>query len=51
MHERAWVHTSISQVQVRCAVETTGAGHVQRLRARLEAEYSPAAVQWGEGGS
>jgi threonine dehydratase len=48
MHERAWVHTSISQVQVRCAVETTGAAHVQRLRDRLEAEYTPAAVIWGE---
>eukprot|EP00608_Synchroma_pusillum_P002918 CAMPEP_0198441360 /NCGR_PEP_ID=MMETSP1452-20131203/62368_1 /TAXON_ID=1181717 /ORGANISM="Synchroma pusillum, Strain CCMP3072" /LENGTH=432 /DNA_ID=CAMNT_0044161985 /DNA_START=71 /DNA_END=1367 /DNA_ORIENTATION=+ len=38
-HERAWLHTSVDQVQVKCVVETTGIEHSERLRNFLVSKY------------
>ncbi|KAJ0405314.1 hypothetical protein P43SY_001073 [Pythium insidiosum] len=43
-HERAWVHTSVSQVAVKCVVETQSYEHGMELKRRLEAEGYP--LQW-----
>jgi uncharacterized protein YunC (DUF1805 family) len=44
-HERAWVHSSLSQVQVRCVVETTGVEQTEKLKASLEEKEYP--LVWG----
>ncbi|GLD92721.1 hypothetical protein PINS_up001300 [Pythium insidiosum] len=46
-HERAWVHTSVSQVAVKCVVETQSYEHGMELKRRLEAEGYP--LQWSSG--
>jgi len=39
-HERAWLHTSVDQVQVKCVVELHGHEHADRLKkALMEAGY------------
>lgn len=39
-HERAWLHTSVDQVQVKCVVELNGKDHRERVRNGLiEAGY------------
>jgi len=30
-HERAWLHSRVDQVQVKCVVETTGIAHKEQL--------------------
>nr|CCA24766.1 threonine dehydratase catabolic putative [Albugo laibachii Nc14] len=44
-HERAWVHTSVSQVAVKCVVETQSYDHGLELKRRLEEGGYP--LQWG----
>jgi len=44
-HERAWLHTNVDQVQVKCVVELQGKDHACRLRAALKAAGYP--VIWG----
>ena len=45
-HERAWLHSSVSNVQVKCVVELQGKAHAKQLRAALrEADYS---VLWDQ---
>jgi len=40
-HERAWLHTSVDQVQVKCVVELQGSEHREKVRNSLiEAGYS-----------
>jgi threonine dehydratase len=34
-HERAWLHTSVDQVQVKCVVELQGKEHRERVRSAL----------------
>lgn len=34
-HERAWLHTHVDQVQVKCVVELQGKEHAQRLKTAL----------------
>ena len=34
-HERAWLHTSVDRVQVKCVVELNGEEHAERLRKAL----------------
>jgi len=34
-HERAWLHTSVDQVQVKCVVELQGVEHGKRVRQAL----------------
>ncbi len=34
-HERAWLHSNVDQVQVKCVVELQGEEHAQRLRTAL----------------
>ncbi|TMW66214.1 hypothetical protein Poli38472_003979 [Pythium oligandrum] len=43
-HERAWVHTSVSQVAVKCVVETQSYEHALDLKRRLEEAGYP--LQW-----
>lgn len=39
-HERAWLHTSVDQVQVKCVVELQGREHAKRVKqALLDAGY------------
>lgn len=39
-HERAWLYTSVDQVQVKCVVELNGPEHARRLKqALLDANY------------
>jgi threonine dehydratase len=40
-HERAWLHTSVDQVQVKCVVELQGKEHGRRVKAALIAEGYP----------
>mmetsp|Transcript_3712 Transcript_3712/g.3849 ORF Transcript_3712/g.3849 Transcript_3712/m.3849 type:complete len:443 (+) Transcript_3712:86-1414(+) len=35
-HERAWLHSRVDQVMVKCVVETTGKEHSERMYAYLE---------------
>jgi len=43
-HERAWLHTNVDQVMVKCVVELQGKEHATRLKnALLEAGYP---LQW-----
>jgi threonine dehydratase len=35
-HERAWLYTSVDQVQVKCVVELNGSDHAKRLKKALE---------------
>lgn len=35
-HERAWLHTNVDQVQVKCVVELQGKEHAKRLRKALK---------------
>lgn len=37
-HERAWLHSRVDQVIVRCVVETTGEEHCDRLYDHLESK-------------
>ena len=34
-HERAWLHTSVDQVQVKCVVELNGKKHAERVKDAL----------------
>jgi threonine dehydratase len=34
-HERAWLYTSVDQVQVKCVVELNGPEHAKRLKQAL----------------
>jgi threonine dehydratase len=43
-HERAWLHNSVDQVEVKCVVELQGVEHGQRLLAALLAQGYP--VKW-----
>uniref|UniRef100_A0A7S2UXC5 Serine racemase n=1 Tax=Fibrocapsa japonica TaxID=94617 RepID=A0A7S2UXC5_9STRA len=45
-HERAWLHTSIDMVQVKCVIETTGAKHAERVHEMLKDEGYE--IIWGE---
>lgn len=40
-HERAWLHTSVDQVQVKCVVELQGAEHGKRVHEALIARGYP----------
>jgi threonine dehydratase len=40
-HERAWLHTSVDQVQVKCVVELQGAEHGMRVHDALVAQGYP----------
>lgn len=40
-HERAWLHTSVDQVQVKCVVELQGAEHGKRVHDELIARGYP----------
>lgn len=40
-HERAWLHTSVSEVVIKCVVETTGHEHTERLFKVLEEKKYP----------
>ena len=40
-HERAWLYTSVDQVQVKCVVELQGKEHAKRLKRALLAEGFP----------
>ncbi|CAK4102174.1 unnamed protein product [Aphanomyces euteiches] len=44
-HERAWLHSSVSMVQVKCVVETSSFEHGMELKARLEEAGYP--LLWG----
>ncbi|RHY73967.1 hypothetical protein DYB38_003480 [Aphanomyces astaci] len=44
-HERAWLHSSVSMVQVKCVVETSSYEHGMELKARLEQAGYP--ILWG----
>jgi threonine dehydratase len=43
-HERAWLHTTVDQVQVKCVVEIQGAEHGKRVHQALLNKGYP--VQW-----
>jgi threonine dehydratase len=43
-HERAWLHTSVDQVQVKCVVELQGSEHGKRVHQALLAQGYP--VEW-----
>lgn len=43
-HERAWLHTTVDQVQVKCVVEIQGAEHGKRVQQALLDKGYP--VQW-----
>lgn len=45
-HERAWLYTSVDQVQVKCVVELQGEDHAMRLKRALLAEGYP--LKWGD---
>jgi threonine dehydratase len=40
-HERAWLHSRVDQVMVKCVVETTGKEHSERLLKYLESRGYP----------
>ena len=40
-HERAWLHSRVDQVIVRCVVETTGHDHAKRMLEYLENKGYP----------
>jgi threonine dehydratase len=40
-HERAWLHSRVDQVMVKCVVETTGAEHAERMYRSLEDKGYP----------
>ncbi len=40
-HERAWLHSSISNVQVKCIVETQGEKHTKKIREALRMAQYP----------
>jgi threonine dehydratase len=40
-HERAWLHTSVDQVQVKCVVELNGKEHAEKVRNALIAKGYP----------
>jgi threonine dehydratase len=42
-HERAWLHSRVDQVMVKCVVETTGKEHSEKLLAFLESRGYPIA--------
>lgn len=44
-HERAWLHTSVDKVQIKCIIETTGKQHSEKVKASLESEGYP--LEWG----
>ena len=43
-HERAWLHSSVDQVKVRCVVELQGRDHGQQLKRALEQAGYP--IEW-----
>lgn len=40
-HERAWLHSRVDQVMVKCVVETTGKEHAEKFYAYLESQGYP----------
>lgn len=40
-HERAWLHSRVDQVKVKCVVETTGVAHKEQLMNYLEQKGYP----------
>jgi threonine dehydratase len=40
-HERAWLHSNVDQVNVKCVVELQGPEHAQRLKQALKAKGYP----------
>lgn len=40
-HERAWLHSRVDQVIVKCVVETTGADHAERVLSALQEKGYP----------
>lgn len=46
-HERAWLHTHVDQVQVKCVVELQGKEHAKRLQKALKAKGYP--FEWADG--
>ncbi len=40
-HERAWLHSRVDQVMVKCVVETTGIAHKEKLLNFLEGKGYP----------
>jgi len=46
-HERAWLHTHVDQVQVKCVVELQGKEHAKRLQAALKEKGYP--FLWADG--
>lgn len=40
-HERAWLHSRVDQVVVKCVVETTGLEHSERMLKYLEDKGYP----------
>lgn len=44
-HERAWLHSRVDQVIVKCVVETTGAEHAEKLFAFLQNKGYPVTVE------
>lgn len=40
-HERAWLHTSVDEVQVKCVVELRGKEHAKRVQAALQEKGFP----------
>lgn len=45
-HERAWLHTNVDQVNVKCVVELQGREHSKKLKAALESKGYP--LIWNE---
>jgi len=43
-HERAWLHTSVDKVHVKCVVETMGEDHNKQIKEALQAKYP---LAWG----
>ena len=43
-HERAWLHTSVDRVQVKCVVELNGKDHAERLKKALIEKGYP--INW-----
>ena len=47
-HERAWLHTAIDQVQVKCVIELRSEEHGHEVRQALEEKYT---TVWGASAS
>lgn len=45
-HERAWTHTAIDLVRIKCVIETTSEAHAAEVHLALTKEIGVHAVQW-----